>query len=643
LTKANKPRKRLAMACLDCREKKIKCEPGPNSCLQCEKAKRPCRKAPAPQTQAEQNATSAWQGNGGSPTRRSTGELGQTIGYDADSDLASKRRTLEDASPSDIPNKKHRSTSPRSTVNETVSNGAAGQHHTSPVLPISPGRMMSSEDDPYATEPEMTRHLLELYFLHINNSTYGMFPRQHFMWWLSTRTQRSRNERLVLYSMIAMGAVFADDRYSDFGKHCVDVVTEAVNMTAGKFSLALVQIRLLLGLFHFAKGENSTACDYVGAGINAATYLKFHTEHGCLEMGTDSSQNDFAFSNDQLAESRRRTMWSGVLLDRYFGSTRSLINVQDIFIRLPCMDEAFEKGLKSNAPRHNNGIMDADKCILTSSSEVSSMGWLILLSAIWGDVVNFVFRAVHISPQTYEAEYERFYERTGTALQSWLSRLPDHLQYSPANVGRSIQGGYAGPYMTMHVLYHLSWLTMNRFAKHSCIPNLIARNVRACHKHAHELLRVIGAVRAANYEAVGHHSHQRAFTHLTLSMGYGVLAAIDVIGAGGLDSNLTSTLDQISCGLECLRELARFWAPAQKQNKACETRYYQIHNVLKHPFTARSGCWLGREWGVESSLKNEFSPEDDCIYGISNRDYFDALKDDVPAGPAAVGGNPRVT
>lgn len=44
LTKANKPRKRLAIACLDCREKKIKCEPGASSCLQCEKAKRPCRR-----------------------------------------------------------------------------------------------------------------------------------------------------------------------------------------------------------------------------------------------------------------------------------------------------------------------------------------------------------------------------------------------------------------------------------------------------------------------------------------------------------------------------------------------------------------------------------------------------------------------
>ena len=44
LTKANKPRKRLALACLDCREKKIKCEPGAISCLQCEKAKRQCRR-----------------------------------------------------------------------------------------------------------------------------------------------------------------------------------------------------------------------------------------------------------------------------------------------------------------------------------------------------------------------------------------------------------------------------------------------------------------------------------------------------------------------------------------------------------------------------------------------------------------------
>lgn len=55
LTKANKPRKRLAIACLDCREKKIKCEPGASSCLQCEKAKRPCRRYAVPKSHANVN------------------------------------------------------------------------------------------------------------------------------------------------------------------------------------------------------------------------------------------------------------------------------------------------------------------------------------------------------------------------------------------------------------------------------------------------------------------------------------------------------------------------------------------------------------------------------------------------------------
>jgi hypothetical protein len=43
ITKAGKPRKRLAQACLTCREKKIKCEPGYPKCHQCAKSQRICR------------------------------------------------------------------------------------------------------------------------------------------------------------------------------------------------------------------------------------------------------------------------------------------------------------------------------------------------------------------------------------------------------------------------------------------------------------------------------------------------------------------------------------------------------------------------------------------------------------------------
>lgn len=43
ITKAGKPRKRLAQACISCREKKIKCQPNIPKCDQCQKSGKECR------------------------------------------------------------------------------------------------------------------------------------------------------------------------------------------------------------------------------------------------------------------------------------------------------------------------------------------------------------------------------------------------------------------------------------------------------------------------------------------------------------------------------------------------------------------------------------------------------------------------
>jgi len=43
VTKAGRPRKRLAIACTTCREKKIKCDPAEPKCVQCAKFGRVCR------------------------------------------------------------------------------------------------------------------------------------------------------------------------------------------------------------------------------------------------------------------------------------------------------------------------------------------------------------------------------------------------------------------------------------------------------------------------------------------------------------------------------------------------------------------------------------------------------------------------
>ncbi|KAF7189287.1 putative transcriptional regulatory protein [Pseudocercospora fuligena] len=646
LTKANKPRKRLAMACLDCREKKIKCEPGANSCLQCEKAKRPCRKAPIHQSQSDTSTTPIWPSTATSPIRERISDPTPANGHEPDVEAMHKRRNLEDHSPPGTVTKKHRSASPSYVTHGSVTASVGvNNYNTSPPMPRNESKGLSWEEDPYSVDPQLTLRLLEHFFEDVNDATYNMFPRHHFIHWVRTCSQKCQNERLVLYAMLAMASIFADDAYSAFGKQCANITAEALQSKHGRFSMPVVQARLLLGLYHFARGANDLTWDYIGAGMNAANFLRYHTEQGCVddESQIERARNEFAFTKEQLIECKRRTFWSGFLMDRYCGGRSTIITSQDIFLRLPCLDDQYERGLKSEAPYYNNGIIDPVQTILTASSPVSPMSWLILVSAIWGDVVNFMYRAVHRSALVYEEEYEKFYEQACTALEGWSSRLPDQLQFSQANMERSIKGGYAGPYVSMHILYHLSLVKMNRFVRHALVPKSITRNIRATTRHSHELLQVMSTLRAAKWDMAEKDGHIASFSFTTPFAGYAILAAIDVVGAGGLDSNLKATLDLISCGLECLRELARYWNSARDQDKACEKRYYQIHNVLKHPFTARSGCWLGREWGVHSSLEREFDAENDCIYGAElDRAYFDALKDETTTNGRTPNGGLRI-
>jgi len=310
---------------------------------------------------------------------------------------------------------------------------------------------------------------------------------------------------------------------------------------------------------------------------------------------------------------------------------------------LPCTDEAYERGLLSDAPYYNNGIIDPASTIITPSSPVCPMARLALIAAIWSDVLNFTNRAVHRPDSTYRQAYEAQYAETHNQLQGWSSRLPDYLRYSEANLDRSIQSGYVGAFIAMHVLYNLILIRMNRYVRHAQMPGLTSRNIRAAHYHAHALLTVMGAVRNARREVVDPGNGRRSEFVLAIpSAGYAIMSAIDVVGAGDLDSNIGTALEVMNGGLDCLRELAKFWTSARDQLRDCERRYYQIHNILSRPFKAKNGAWLGREWGTKDPLEREFGLEHDVIYASDgdgySPHYFDALREKVHDGRSPAGG-----
>lgn len=519
-----------------------------------------------------------------------------------------------------------------------------------PSPPESGPRTFSWEDDPFDVDADTTLHLLELYFMHVNSATYCMFPRTTFMHWVRTSKKKCQNQRMVLYALMAMGSVFADDALSGIAKTCADIVASAVQAKHGRLTIHLVIARLLLALYSFARGREGAAWDHCGSALRAIIGLRLNSEEGCNEDSINPEPRaEFGFTTEQLTECKRRLFWSGFLMDvrcpshvgtrdstdssqRYNGFCGGMmrtIQEDDIFLRLPSTTEAFENSEPSAAPYFANEIIDPALAVLTQGSQVGPMAYLVMISTLWGDVLVFVYRNTRRSEATYADAYERFYHDLHFRMDAWVSRLPPHLQYNEANTDLSIRGGYAGAFISMHALFHFTLMKLNRCARHRLLAaSSIRRNIRAAHWHAQELLRVMSSMREARrdfqYVPQGQNS---MFAFSTPFPGYATLGAIDVLGAGGLTSELERSVALIGGGLICLRELSAFWTSAKSQRKAGEKRGEQIAQILTNPDRSRGGCWLRNEWGLRDPLEREFGLDSDCVYGVDDRMYYDALSE----------------
>lgn len=501
------------------------------------------------------------------------------------------------------------------------------------------------DDDPYAVDSELTLHLLNIYFAHINNATYCLYPRGHFMHWVKNYPNKCQNERMVLYAMLAMASIFADESLLGFGKQCARVAGDAVWSQVGKYNISIAQTKILLALYNFAKGNIGMAWDH--NAIRTVTYMRLNTEDGCLDDKASLAQSrvEFGFSREQLAECKRRTLWSAFLMERYCGGAMCVLKPQDVFIRLPCTDDMYERSLPSDAPFLANEIIDPSTAIITPASPLAPIAWLALVAAIWGDVADFVFRAPHRPASSYVEAYNSFYEDTTNRLQGWYSRLPPYLQYSEENLERSIQQGYAGTFISMHTLHHFTQMKLNRRLRHSLLPEVLGRNIRAAHSHGHQMLQLMNAIRTANKSVSAPAEGQPPFFWFSTPFpGHAILTAIDIVGAGDWETSLKTTLDEIFGALGTLRELSRYWHSAKEQLRACEKRYYTIQNFITRPTVRGSaGAWLGRRWGMEHAMERDLDPEYDCIYGLGEDDdaynlYFDALREDESTARAPLGG-----
>jgi hypothetical protein len=500
------------------------------------------------------------------------------------------------------------------------------------------------EQDPYDTDPRLTMHLLDLYFLHAGRATYSMFPRRPFNAWVESSREKNQDHLMLLYIVLAMGSLFSNDpEKRALGKRFAAISSYAAEKRFGKFTLQLCQTRLMLALYLFARGKSQEAWDFCGAGLRAISALKLNTEEGIKELAENTLDLDFSFDRWTYEECCRRTFWSGVLMDvsydvtrtttppdmipqqRYngfFGGTLFVISMEDTYVRLPCLDDMYEASTPCDAPYFDEELLSGQ---IPPRTHLGQMACLCLISALWGDVLTFTERAARRPVTGYERHYEEFYRKIYEKLDTWYTMLPTDLRYSPSNLDKSVVEGYAGTFVSLHALYHATIIRLNRHISVSAMPaDKIRRNIEHSFRHASNFLSMMHLMASTNRQQRLPPPASSQFLFSTPFPGYALMLSIDVLTSCGTFSTLPSLVEMVNTAMSCIEELANIWASARAQHKAVSNRLKHLTQIaIQERQGVRNGS-NGQFWRIQDSLETAFGNAD-AICKAEDQLLFDVV------------------
>ncbi|TVY15160.1 putative transcriptional regulatory protein [Lachnellula arida] len=641
VTKAGKPRKRLAIACITCREKKIKCDPDFPRCVQCEKFGRICK---------FKNAPRGGQGSPDTPpadpedlssrpaSSSRTDPEPFKVGKRESSESVSPRQILRPATPdSEMHHTKRQrigyndftpvasEPSPRLSVQEVASPATVW---TEPVAPTTLDHSLFREwqVNPFATNPEIVRDIIDLLFKSGPETAAAMFPQQAFKaWFLSARVQ-SLDDLMLIYSALALGSIFSvkqehkalGTRYASISRYACD---------NRRFSIQLVQSRLLLSLYYFSINNTNDAWDFCGAAMRAACGLRLNVE---IEKSDDASLQRFPYGLNRhgYAECRRRTFWSCYLVDHLIGFCSghfSVLHADDVFLRLPCDANSFE----AQAEVQNPFFDPATPPIQNVNWTVGSIAYLINVATIWGDVMANIYRSSQRPSTSVSSLFSTFYEEASRRLQVWNESLPSCYAFSPENLKRAADNGKVGVFMTMHTVYHTTMMNLCRYTWQSTLSSAqLVRRVSLARHHAETVMSLVDGL-TTHRTSPDTHSNGQSMTHARFSspfVGHSIVCAFDILTAKVSLATVSSRLASFSGAQAVLAELAVFWHSAKNQQALVFERVQDLAELttgrdVQGALASRFGN-LGvasKETGeeifqMEQAIEKTFPKDYDCIY-----------------------------
>ena len=475
-TKAGKDRKRLPLACIACRRKKIKCSGEKPSCQHCSKSRVPCVYKV---TQRRATPRTDYMGMLDKRLKRMEdrvlkivpkGEvenvpravLKPTPASAQSKNTNNKKRLIDEAFGRDLDG----------WAAEEGQNSASYQH---PKISSGEEARMQVEGAAALPPKELQQHLAETFFEYIYGQSYFLLHKGRYMLDLKAGT-------VPPYLNLAVCAVSA--RFSNHP----DLQTDPPFLRGEQWSKPAQEIALsvfdtpnmntlivlvLLCLHGFGCCQGGRAWMLSGMAHRMSYALRLHKDPEFDGLGAEPGHR-LSFVDREV---RRRAMWACFCLDRFTssGTERPMFAGERYMqLGLPVRESMF----RSEIPGPTEGLNPPDQPIHgsiedgTSNDPKRNMGiaaYVIRCIALWGRINDYMNQGGRLLKEDYALWSPR---STWTGLRDQLDNfyagLPTRLTYNLDNLQVFASEGVANAFLLLHVSYNQCVIFLHRYA----FPNI---------------------------------------------------------------------------------------------------------------------------------------------------------------------------
>ncbi|KAL2847231.1 fungal-specific transcription factor domain-containing protein [Aspergillus pseudoustus] len=475
-TKAGKERKRLPLACIACRRKKIRCSGEKPACKHCSRSRIPCvykvttRKA-APRTDYMAMLDKR--------LKRMEDRVIKTIPKDEARDMAAiGRSNVRPPVPGQATKNQKKRSADEAFAAEMEEWARASRNAPQDTFPMrregksSDGPSLSTEGAEFLPSLEIQEHLSEVFFDCVYGQSYLLLHKPSFMRKLKARTVPP----VLILAVCAVSARFSTHPQINSeppflrGENWANPAATIALKRHDEPNITILTVFLLLGLHEFGTCHGGRSWSFGGQAMRMAYALQLHREldYDPLLTQTNGGSTQLSFTDREI---RRRTMWACFLMDRYnsSGSQRPPIgNEKFLQIQLPIKETHFQMEIPGPTEDLEGNVLNpVPEDVGQLSNARSNMGvlaYIIRAVVIWGRIVDYLNLGGKRRDSHPLWSPESGYSRLRKQIEDFSASLPSHLHFTYENLQVHAADRVANQFLFLHIIIHQNTLFLNQFA-----------------------------------------------------------------------------------------------------------------------------------------------------------------------------------